>query len=214
MTQSTVSALPISVLKNILFTNHVNASMILEKSELVNKVMTLIDDERRERERQRLAEEAERLEEEERRREREEAIQRQQEEKRRKEEEERLRKERRERQRARVEEVEDGADDMMDIEVEVSVSGDEDDEPNVERAELVGGNRPSTPASTPGTPSKPPSPPQKSAMMSTLERTGLCVICQDEEANIAIVDCGYVTLSYSLDCGKSTNCTSLCLVGI
>lgn len=28
------------------------------------------------------------------------------------------------------------------------------------------------------------------AMASHLERTGLCVICQDEEANIAVVDCG------------------------
>jgi hypothetical protein len=25
-----------------------------------------------------------------------------------------------------------------------------------------------------------------------LERNGLCVVCQDEEANIAVVDCGYV----------------------
>ena len=32
--------------------------------------------------------------------------------------------------------------------------------------------------------------PRAQEMASTLERTGLCVICQDEEANIAIVDCG------------------------
>lgn len=32
--------------------------------------------------------------------------------------------------------------------------------------------------------------PKAQAMASHLERTGLCVICQDEEANIAIVDCG------------------------
>ncbi len=34
-----------------------------------------------------------------------------------------------------------------------------------------------------GAPSKPRVP---------LERNGLCVVCQDEDANIAIVDCGYV----------------------
>lgn len=34
-------------------------------------------------------------------------------------------------------------------------------------------------------------------MASHLERTGLCVICQDEEANIAIVDCGYAYVRFS-----------------
>ena len=33
------------------------------------------------------------------------------------------------------------------------------------------------------------SPPRKTAYT---ERNGLCVVCQDEEANIAIADCGYV----------------------
>ena len=33
-------------------------------------------------------------------------------------------------------------------------------------------------------------PPPK--MMTSVERSGLCVICQDQEANIAIMDCGYV----------------------
>ena len=31
-------------------------------------------------------------------------------------------------------------------------------------------------------------------MASHLERTGLCVVCQDEEANIAIVDCGHLAM--------------------
>ncbi|KAH8101106.1 hypothetical protein BXZ70DRAFT_934446 [Cristinia sonorae] len=47
-----------------------------------------------------------------------------------------------------------------------------------------------------------PKPPPASAsskahakgLASHLERTGLCVICQDEEANIAIVDCGHMAL--------------------
>lgn len=30
--------------------------------------------------------------------------------------------------------------------------------------------------------------------MSALERNGLCVVCQDEEANIAIVDCGHMAM--------------------
>ena len=37
-------------------------------------------------------------------------------------------------------------------------------------------------------------PPSAQAMASRLERTGLCVICQDEEANIAIVDCGHLAM--------------------
>ncbi|KAF8170676.1 hypothetical protein K438DRAFT_1909294 [Mycena galopus ATCC 62051] len=40
----------------------------------------------------------------------------------------------------------------------------------------------------------PPLPPKAQAMASHLERTGLCVICQDEEANIAIVDCGHLAM--------------------
>lgn len=188
MTQASIAALPVGVLKNILFTNHVNASMILEKSELVKKVMTLIEDEKRERERQRLAEEAERLDEEERRREREEAIKREQEEKRRKEEEERSRRERQRRQRARVEDVEDDIDEMMDVEVEVSTTADDDEHMEGSwHSEPSGQNEPST-SSTPPKASSPPKP----SVLSALERTGLCVICQDEEANIAIVDCGYV----------------------
>lgn len=190
MTQASVAALPISVLKNILFTNHVNASMILEKSELVKKVMTLIEDEKRERERQRMVEEAERLEEEERRREREEAIRREQEERRRREEEERLKKMKRERQRARVEDAPDSEDDMMDVEVEMT---DDEDEDTNDVQQSGQGNEPPVSGSTSTSGTPPKMTPQKPTMVSTLERSGLCVICQDEEANIAIVDCGYVS---------------------
>ncbi|KAG1823485.1 uncharacterized protein BJ212DRAFT_683996 [Suillus subaureus] len=38
--------------------------------------------------------------------------------------------------------------------------------------------------------SPPPSPPR----MTLAERSGLCVICQDQEANIAIVDCGHLAM--------------------
>jgi regulator of protease activity HflC (stomatin/prohibitin superfamily) len=33
-------------------------------------------------------------------------------------------------------------------------------------------------------------PPKVQQMATDLERSGLCVICQDEEANIVVVDCG------------------------
>jgi hypothetical protein len=38
------------------------------------------------------------------------------------------------------------------------------------------------------------SPPPMMGTSADLERNGLCVVCQDEEANIAIVDCGYVSI--------------------
>jgi hypothetical protein len=48
----------------------------------------------------------------------------------------------------------------------------------------------------------PPTPQQKPAAKpaapSSLDRDGLCVVCYDNEANIAIVDCGYVFSDDSL----------------
>ncbi|KAF9448041.1 hypothetical protein P691DRAFT_705667 [Macrolepiota fuliginosa MF-IS2] len=186
MTHASIAALPIGVLKKVLFTNHVNAAMILEKSELVKKVTDLIEDEKKERERQRMAEEAEKFEEEERRRERDEAIRKEQEERRRQEEDERW-KERRERHRARVEEVPDGEEDMMEVEIEI------EDEDGGVRYGRHSEAEPSASTATPGTPPTTSSP-SKSSMLATLERSGLCVICQDEEANIAIVDCGHLAM--------------------
>lgn len=40
-----------------------------------------------------------------------------------------------------------------------------------------------------------PEPPGPSAILPKrpfVERPGLCVVCQDKEANMAVVDCGYV----------------------
>jgi hypothetical protein len=129
-----IKALSIGTLKAILFQNHVNARLILEKSDLVDKVITLIEDERRERERKAREEELEK----------------------RAMEEERKRREESQRQT----EEDKGKD---------------------------GGTESAKPS---------PLPPKAQAMAATLERTGLCVICQDEEANIAIVDCGYVPDPY------------------
>ena len=50
MSQEEVQALSISALKAVLFRNHVNTGMVVEKAELVTKVLTLIADERAERE--------------------------------------------------------------------------------------------------------------------------------------------------------------------
>jgi hypothetical protein len=49
----------VHVLKGILDVNHVNARLVLEKSELVDKVWNLIEVEKRERERERLIHERE-----------------------------------------------------------------------------------------------------------------------------------------------------------
>ena len=186
MTQSSINALPVGVLKSILFTNHVNATMILEKSELVTKVMALVDDEKKERERQRLVG---RLEEDRRRTEREEAIRREQEDRRRREEE-RLRTGGRESHRTRLDEAEDGTDDM-EINVEV-VDEDEDQATPRDRSGRYADYGEQTEAAVSATSPETSATSEKPA--SFLERSGLCVICQDEEANIAIVDCGYVHL--------------------
>jgi len=140
-----IASLPISTLKTILFTNHVNAGMILEKGELVVKVKALIEEERRTRERQRLAEEQEAQE----------AFDRQRETA---AEHERVR-----RQKEESEKDKRGGEHSVNVGVGSS-SGSE-----------------SVPPGGWGT-------------ATSLERTGLCVICQDEEANIAIVDCGHLAM--------------------
>ena len=130
MREEGIKSLSVSALKAILFENHVNARLILEKSDLVAKVVTLVEDERIDRERKA--------------REEEEAI---------------------ERQRVSTEENQMSSD-VQDEEKELSANTDIDNS------------------------GPPPLPPKAQAMAARLERTGLCVICQDEEANIAIVDCG------------------------
>jgi hypothetical protein len=124
MTTHNIAGLSISILKSILFTNHVNAGLILEKSELVLKVQNLIESERQNRERQRLME----------------------------------------------------AFEQMERDLIEADNAREREEAN---------NGPST------------SPPKLSTASvrptsSSLDRDGLCVVCYDNDANIAIVDCGYV----------------------
>jgi hypothetical protein len=143
MTDDEISHMSISALKTVLFQNHVNARMLLEKSDLVARVRALLGDERHERAREATIHA----------REEEEIIARQHAMK----EEQRLREERARQAREQMhrDNSADAARDGQHFE-----------------------------------PKLPPPP-----MMGTsadLERNGLCVVCQDEEANIAIVDCGYV----------------------
>lgn len=131
-TPEAISALSISTLKAILFDNHVNAGLILEKADLVAKVKQLIDDERSERERKTREEEEQRI-----------------------EEQRRLLEGYRARQEA-AQQLPEQASASNNVPLESSEA-------------LAHTSFPSAMAS---------------------EKNGLCVVCQDEDANIAIVDCG------------------------
>jgi hypothetical protein len=175
MSQESIASLSISALKSILFTNHVNAGQILEKSDLVKKVMTLIEDEKAERERQRQAEEREEMELMQREAERREAV--------RQRALERERAEREAADAANSAAAEDSGGDQVhqDGSGENPVQSSEDAQSNTNTSPI--------PSSSPKSVATPP---KTKGSATTLERTGLCVVCQDEEANIAIVDCGWV----------------------
>ncbi|VDC00168.1 unnamed protein product [Peniophora sp. CBMAI 1063] len=174
MSEDAVAALSIGTLKQVLFQNHVNARLLLEKGELVARVRLLIEDERQERARETAARE----------REEQEIIARQHA----MMEEQRLREERQREEREARERAAAAA---------TATSGLEDatSEPTAgnEASDDAGEGKPVTPPAENKT-SVPP-PPRMS--MAAAERTGLCVICQDEEANIAIVDCGHLALCRS-----------------
>ena len=138
-TREDVGILNIATLKGILLANHVNARMILEKKELVDKVIALIETERRERAREQAIHEAEERT----------AI---------------------EQQRQRMEQLRADAERRANASASAS------------------SNASSRARSPPPTRSTSPRP----APMPTgfVERDGLCVVCQDEEANVAVVDCG------------------------
>ena len=147
MTDDEVSKMPISALKTVLFQNHVNARLILEKSDLVARVHALLGDERQERAREAAIHA----------REEEEIIARQHE-----MIEEQYRREEQAREKRENEHKDSNAH---------TPNGDSlHPKPNV-------------------------APPPIRGTSADLERNGLCVVCQDEEANIAIVDCGCVYTS-------------------
>ncbi|KAF9051556.1 hypothetical protein BJ165DRAFT_1401056 [Panaeolus papilionaceus] len=179
MTSESIRALSISTLKAVLFANHVGAGQILEKSDLVNKVLVLVEDEKRERARAREAEELERITREAEREER--------------DRDRRLNEERVQREREEHERERDQARDTT------SSSAQDDG--------LSGSSRPTSPPNPPPKTEEATKPSAfasaKSHAAAHLERTGLCVICQDEEANIAIVDCGgcsELVMSSSREC--------------
>ncbi|KAG6843854.1 hypothetical protein H0H87_012370 [Tephrocybe sp. NHM501043] len=168
MSDNAVKALSIGTLKSILFINHVNAGMILEKGDLVAKVKVLVEDERRERARQRAIEEQE--------------------------EEERI-----ERQRVMMEEhrMQQRERDEREARARANVEREANDEGDVridgeDATQTQDGEKVPEPSSTTASHPPPKIPPKTLGTVADLERTGLCVICQDDEANIAIVDCGYV----------------------
>jgi hypothetical protein len=151
----------IHILKGILDANHVNSRLVLEKSELVDKVWNLIEVERRERERERLIHEQEEQE----------AIRRQQ------ELLEAFRRQQAEREAAATA-------------ASASSNGGSNDDASPNGTEEKTGEKKEE--------AKPA--PHKPTTAFSLDRGGLCVICQDEEANIAIVDCGYVPFSSHHPC--------------
>lgn len=169
MTEEGISHLSIGSLKRILFTNHVNARNILEKVELVSRVKQLIETERREREHMARIHEAEEREQRERL-----DAQRREEEKRR----------RREMYRTTVEEVEDQEGPLP---TSSSMSFAEDGA-ILDDAPPSANEKPEPPSATEKPKSKPP---------SAEERSGLCIVCQDQDANIVIIDCGYALLLLS-----------------
>ncbi|KAM5533395.1 hypothetical protein V8D89_012945 [Ganoderma adspersum] len=169
MQDAQVAALSIGSLKEILFKNHVTARLIVEKGELVSRVKTLVDEERAERERKAHEEEAER------------------------QYEEQMR-------AARQASTSAGPSQSASPAPERAEGREHVQMPLPQPAEE---EAPAFPAAD--TSSSPPKrvvtpqpantlPPNVQAMASRLERTGLCVICQDEEANIAIVDCGHLAM--------------------
>jgi hypothetical protein len=141
MTDDEISHMSISALKAVLFQNHVNARLLLEKSDLVARVHALLGDERHERAREATIHA--------------------------REEEEMMA-----RQRAMMDEYHQEEQARQDREQAHSVDDAQHSEPKA-------------------------SPPPMMGTSADLERNGLCVVCQDEEANIAIVDCGYVLIFFA-----------------
>ena len=156
MNTESIGSLSISALKSILFTNHVTTGQILEKGDLVQKVLVLVENEKAERVRQRQMEEREEM-------------------------------ERLQRAMETMHGTEEGTEgwSSRDRDQQANESEMHSDIPvnNSDRGNEDHPHSSSTPAASPPQ-SKPPGP--------IFDRPGMCVICQDEDANIAIIDCGYV----------------------
>jgi hypothetical protein len=152
MPPAAISALPISTIKAILFQNHVRLGAgVLEKAELVDRVLAMVDDERQERaqnEARRIAEE----------------------------EEERLFRE--ERERASAPHPRPTAEAIAGASVhEHDHSGIDDAYPQLPISDNDV-NAPPAPAESSSKVEVKSLPSKAQAMAAHLERTGLCVICQ------------------------------------
>jgi hypothetical protein len=172
MSPAAVKALPVSTIKAILFQNHVRPGAgVLEKAELVDRVLTMIEDERQERAR----DEVRRAEEE--------------------EEERRFAEEARQAREQAKELLEKRrqAAESVSADGNVRMSDRASTDPMVgDTAEISKGG--DIPLAEPSKEEAKPLPPKAQAMAAHLERTGLCVICQDAEANMAIIDCGHLAM--------------------
>ena len=170
MDTNSIGSLSISALKSILLTNHVTTGQILEKSDLVKKVLALVENEKAKRVRQRQMQERDEME----------RVQRALEAIYGTDHFERDMEEQTERRQ------QDGDEDQHaneDFDIPMYCSDGEGRNNEGDHDETNHSHNSSTPAV---------SPPHSKAAESGFERSGMCVICQDEDANIAIIDCGYV----------------------
>ena len=193
MDPTDIRSLSISSLKSLLLSNHVNvnATMVLEKSDLVERVLQLVENEKVMRERARQANEEE------------EAMFR---ERMREAEEESMREEDEDWERDGHEHRDQNDDHHYHA---ASAARQKQEDENAHSSSSSPHFHASTSPPRPTSASS-RSPPRKPAYT---ERNGLCVVCQDEEANIAIVDCGYVYIfCHSRLPLTTTNCQTSSLV--
>ena len=157
MNPESIRSLSISALKSILFTNHVTTGQALEKSDLVKKVLVLVEDEKAERVRQRQMEEREEM----------------------------------ERLQSSMEAMHGTGYFEQETQWQQNDNDERDGRDQQDSRDQQDGRNEQTNDSSISAP-----PPPSKPTGSTFERPGLCVICQDEDANIAIIDCGYVYLFF------------------
>ena len=175
MSTDSIGSLGIGALKSILFTNHVTTGQILEKSDLVKKVLVLVENEKTERVRQRQIQEREEME----------GLQRAMETMHGTNHFEQDMEEQTERQQDEDEDQQ--ANELRpDSDIPVHRSDEESRSNEDGRDDETNHSRSSSTSAA--------SPPAPKVTGSSFERQGMCVICQDEDANIAIIDCGYVVI--------------------
>lgn len=213
MSPTDLHALSVGTLKQILYENHVIASQILEKDDLVAKVQVLLDAERRDRAREaeiHAQEEAAYLEQQ--RIMREEFLRAEAEREHAREEAAARRRSGESGHAAAPEVHVEGAEQEGATDQHVADGHEEHDhQHDYEHLDVPDNasmhSHTSSKRSAAGTPSSPPTAPKSyNIPPATVERSGLCVICQDEEANIVVVDCGHLAMCRNCsDLVMSTN---------